>query len=88
MNERFSGNSKYEEYSESFEKLWIFAKPMPYQIFIRILFELYASLESNVVKSPYKDHKAYFNELAEQVIAYCEANGKQYHIKDGTITTT
>jgi hypothetical protein len=24
--------------------------------------------------------------LAKQVIEYCEANGKQYHIKDGTIT--
>ena len=34
----------------------------------------------------HKEHKAFFNQLAQQVIAYCEENGKQYHIKHGTIT--
>ena len=95
MNERFSDNSKYEEYSESFEKLWndsksidvcvkdgnqdfinelkkklwIFAKPTPYQIFIRILFELYASLESNMVKSPYEITDGKFSNLKYQLDA-------------------
>lgn len=95
MNERFSDNSKYEEYSESFEKLWndsksidicvkdgnqdfiselkkklwIFAKPTPYQIFIRILFELYASLESSVVKSPYEITNGKFSNLKYQLDA-------------------
>lgn len=95
MNERFSDNSKYEEYFESFEKLWndsksidvcvkdgnqdfinelkkklwIFAKPTPYQIFIRILFELYASLESNVVKSPYEITDGKFSNLKYQLDA-------------------
>lgn len=95
MNERFSDNSKYEEYSESFEtlwqdsksidvcikngnqdfinelkkKLWIFAQPTPYQIFIRILFELYASLESNVVKSPYEITNGKFANLKYQLDA-------------------
>ena len=95
MNERFSDNSKYEEYSESFEKLWndsksidvcvkdgnqdfinelkkklwIFAKPTPHQIFIRILFELYASLESNVVKSPYEITDGKFSNLKYQLDA-------------------
>jgi superfamily II DNA or RNA helicase/HKD family nuclease len=95
MNERFSDNSKYEEYSESFEKLWndsksidvcvkdgnqdfinelkkklwIFAKPTPYQIFIRILFELYASLESSVVKSPYEITDGKFSNLKYQLDA-------------------
>ena len=95
MIERFSDNSKYEEYSESFEKLWndsksidvcvkdgnqdfinelkkklwIFAKPTPYQIFIRILFELYASLESNVVKSPYEITDGKFSNLKYQLDA-------------------
>lgn len=36
------------------KKLWLFAKPSPYSIFIRILFELYASLDRNEVKSPYE----------------------------------
>lgn len=95
MNERFSDNSKYEEYSESFEKLWndsksidvciksgnqdfinelkkklwIFAKPTPYQIFIRILFELYASLENSVVKSPYEITDGKFSNLKYQLDA-------------------
>lgn len=95
MNERFSDNSKYEEYSESFEKLWndsksidvcvqdgnqdfinelkkrlwIYAKPTPYQIFIRILFELYASLESSVVKSPYEITDGKFSNLKYQLDA-------------------
>lgn len=95
MNERFSDNSKYEEYSDSFEKLWndsksidvcvkdgnqdfinelkkklwIFAKPTPYQIFIRILFELYAFLESSVVKSPYEITDRKFSNLKYQLDA-------------------
>ena len=48
---------------------------------------IFGRLNYNKKVSEYKDYKAYFNELAEQVIAYCKANGKQYHIKDGTITT-
>lgn len=47
---------------------------------------IFGRLNYNKKVSEYKDYKAYFNELAEQVIVYCEANGKQYHIKDGTIT--
>lgn len=95
MNERFSDNVKYDEYSAEFEKLWndsksidvcvkdgnqdfinelkkklwIFAKPTPYQIFIRILFELYASLESNVVKSPYEITDGKFSNLKYQLDA-------------------
>lgn len=47
---------------------------------------IFGRLNYNKKVSEYKDHKAYFNKLAQQVIDYCEANGKQYHIKDGTIT--
>ncbi len=47
---------------------------------------IFGRLNYNKKVSEYKEHKTFFNELAEQVIAYCEANGKQYHIKDGTIT--
>lgn len=47
---------------------------------------IFGRLNYNKKVSEYKDYKAYFNELAEQVIKYCEANGKKYHIKDGTIT--
>ncbi len=47
---------------------------------------IFGRLNYNKKVSEYKDYKAYFNDLAERVIAYCEANGKQYHIKDGTMT--
>ena len=47
---------------------------------------IFGRLNYNKKVSEYKEHKAYFNELAERVISYCETNGKQYHIKDGTIT--
>lgn len=78
MNERFSDNSKYDEYMGSFEelwndskaidvcvkngnhdfenelkkKLWLFATPSPYHIFIRILRELYDSSENSEIKTP------------------------------------
>ena len=43
--------------NNNFEKklknnLWIFAKPTPYQIFIRILYEMYNSVEKNDIKTP------------------------------------
>lgn len=79
-------------------KTWVSIEPYPTPNFIeqelneileavgfcdRIIF---GRLNYNKKVSEYKDYKAYFNKLAEQVIAYCEANGKQHHIKDGTIT--
>ena len=79
-------------------KTWVSIEPYPTPNFIeqdlnkileaisfcdRIIF---GRLNYNKKVSEYKDHKAYFNNLAEQVLAYCEANGKQYHIKDGTVS--
>ena len=79
-------------------KTWVSIEPYPTPNFIeqdlnKILEAIsfcdkiiFGRLNYNKKVSEYKNHKAYFNELAEQVIAYCEANDKQYHIKDGTIT--
>ena len=47
---------------------------------------IFGRLNYNKKVSEYKDHKDYFNKLAEQVIAYCKTNDKQYHIKDGTLS--
>lgn len=47
---------------------------------------IFGRLNYNKKVSEYKEYKAFFNRLAQQVIAYCEANGKQYYIKDGTMT--
>ena len=81
-------------------KTWVSIEPYPTPNFIeqdlKEILEaisfcdkiIFGRLNYNKKVSECKNHKAYFNKLAEQVIAYCEANGKQYHIKDGTITTT
>lgn len=36
--------------------------------------------------SAYSAHKKFYNQCAEEVIRFCEARNKAYHIKDGTIT--
>ena len=34
----------------------------------------------------YKEHKQFYNQQAERVIAFCQEHGIQYHIKEKTIT--
>ena len=36
--------------------------------------------------SSYKEHRAYYNKLAAEVVSFCEERGMQYHIKEKTIT--
>lgn len=36
--------------------------------------------------SAYAEHRAFYNEQAQVVIAFCEERGIAYHIKEGTIT--
>lgn len=62
-----NGNKDFIESIKS--KLWLFAKPTPYQIFIRILFELYASFENSTVKSPYEITDGKFSNLKYQLDA-------------------
>lgn len=38
------------------------------------------------IASAYLEHRKFYNEQAQTVIKYCEGHGKDYHIKDGTIT--
>ena len=47
---------------------------------------VFGRLNYNKRVTEYKQHKQFFNELAKQVIVFCEKEGKEYHIKDGTIT--
>jgi len=35
--------------------------------------------------SAYTAHRAFYNEQAEKVIAFCKERNIQFHIKDGTI---
>ena len=79
-------------------KTWVSIEPYPTPNFVKqdlseilqaISFcdkIIFGRLNYNKKVSEYKGHKSYFNELAKQVIDYCEVNGKQCHIKEGTIT--
>ena len=46
---------------------------------------IFGRLNYNKRVSEYRQHREFFSELAETVIDFCQRNGKQYHIKDGTI---
>ncbi|MEG1751516.1 MAG: helicase-related protein [Clostridia bacterium] len=61
------GNNEFEK--EVKDKLWLFAKPSPYQIFIRILYELYSSLDQKTVSGPYEITKGKFSNFKYQLDA-------------------
>ncbi|MGV8168391.1 MAG: radical SAM protein [Alkaliphilus sp.] len=79
-------------------KTWVSIEPYPTPNFIAQDFAeiltsisfvdkiIFGRLNYNSKVSAYKDYKNYFNNLAQQVIDFCEDNAKEYHIKDGTIT--
>ena len=43
-------------------------------------------IPNNKQISEYKNHKQYYNALAQQVIDFCKSKGINYHIKSKTIT--
>ena len=61
------GNTEFVD--EVKKKLWLFAQPSPFHIFIRILFELYASIEENNVISPNEITYGKFSNLKYQLDA-------------------
>jgi superfamily II DNA or RNA helicase/HKD family nuclease len=61
------GNDEFTK--ELKKKLWIFAQPTPYSIFIRILFELYASLDNSKVKCPHDISGGKYTNLKYQIDA-------------------
>ena len=79
-------------------KTWVSIEPYPTpniikQDFGKILDAVYfvdkiifGRLNYNAVASEYKDHKGFYNHLSRQVIDFCKKKGKEFHIKDGTIT--
>lgn len=85
---------------ESGCKTWVSIEPYPTpnmieQDFSEILNTMdfvdkiiFGKLNYNSNVSAYKGYKKYYNELAEQVKSFCINNGKEYHIKNGTITVT
>ena len=79
-------------------KTWVSVEPYPTPNLIdQKLDELLKAIEftdkiifgrTNYSKevSAYSAHKKFYNQCAEEVIRFCEARKKAYHIKDGTIT--
>ncbi|MEG1509729.1 MAG: helicase-related protein, partial [Clostridia bacterium] len=61
------GNDEFV--SELKKKLWIFAKPTPYHIFVRILFELYSSLNNSQIVTPNEISVGKFINLKYQIDA-------------------
>lgn len=78
-------------------KTWVSIEPYPTPNFIEQNFDeilksigfvdkiIFGRLNYNKRVSEYKGYQEFFNGLAKQVIKYCEINGKQYHIKEGTL---
>ncbi|MBI5213978.1 MAG: radical SAM protein, partial [Nitrospirae bacterium] len=79
-------------------KTWVSIEPYPTpniieQNFKKILESvafvdkiIFGRLNYNAIVSQYRDQKGFYNYLSRQVIEFCEAKNKDYHIKDGTMT--
>lgn len=62
-----NGNDDFEK--ELKKKLWIFAQPTPYQVFTRILYELFNAADSEEVKTPNEITNGKFFNLRYQIDA-------------------
>ena len=51
------------------DRTWLYAVPTPYQIYMRILFELYKEIDDEVVKEPYEITNGKFNNFRYQLDA-------------------
>lgn len=79
-------------------KTWVSIEPYPTpniidQNFKKILSSvafvdkiIFGRLNYNALVSRYPEQKDFYNDLSCQVIEFCKANDKDYHIKDGTMT--
>jgi DNA repair photolyase len=47
---------------------------------------IFGRLNYNAMVSQYPERKSYYNLLSEMVISFCRRHGKEWHIKDGTMT--
>lgn len=79
-------------------KTWVSIEPYPTPNIITQNFDellnavgfvdkiIFGRLHYNKDVTAYKNHKEFFNDLANQVIEFCNKNNIAYHIKTGTIT--
>lgn len=81
-------------------KTWVSVEPFPtpnivkqdlHKLLEEISFTdciIFGRMNYNKQVTAYPNHKEFFNEKAQEVIAFCEQHNIRYHIKDGTITIT
>lgn len=62
-----NGNNDFEK--ELKERLWIFAQPAPFHIFVRILYEMYNSIDNNIISTPFEISNGKFSNLKYQIDA-------------------
>jgi len=79
-------------------KTWVSIEPYPTPNFIEQDFSeilesvafvdkiIFGRLHYNKKVSAYKDYKAYYNDLANQVTIFCKERNIEYHIKNKTVT--
>lgn len=79
-------------------KTWVSIEPYPtpniieqdvHEILDKIKFTdkiIFGRLNYNKKVTEYKQHKAFYNKCASEVIEFCEQNKINFHIKNGTIT--
>ncbi len=79
-------------------KTWVSIEPYPTPNIIEQDFDqilqainfcdkiIFGRLNYNKKVSEYKEYKEFFNIHSQKVIEFCKTNGKQYYIKNGTIT--
>ena len=79
-------------------KTWVSIEPYPtpniieqdvHEILDKIKFTdkiIFGRLNYNKKVTEYKQHKAFYNKCASEVIGFCEQNNINFHIKNGTIT--
>lgn len=79
-------------------KTWVSIEPYPTPNIIEQDFDaildaigfvdniIFGRMHYNKKVTEYREHKKFFNDLADRVIAFCTANNKAFHIKTGTKT--
>jgi len=80
------------------KKTWISIEPYPTPNIMEQDFEtilkavtfadkiIFGRLNYNSEVSKYPRYKSFFNQLSERCVDFCRAHGKEYHIKQGTVS--
>jgi len=79
-------------------KTWVSIEPYPTPNIIKQDFQeilntigfvdkiVFGRMNYNSLITKYSKYKDFFNQISQKVVDFCEKNGKEYHIKKGTIS--